>query len=262
MQYTTENHLFVICAYKENPHLEETVRSLLNQTVIGRIRISTSTPNEYIRNLALKYDLPLWINPISAGSGSDWNFAYNEAQADFVTLVHQDDIYEPTFLEETLNEINRHKDFILIYSKYYEWRETGVTTDSQFLRIKHFMNSVISAIPSSKILRRFVLGLGNPICCPAVTYNKNKIGCINFRTDYQNSHDWEAYARLAKLSGKYIYIPQNLVGHRVYTDSQTTRSIANGVRIREDIEILNSIWPKPIAWLIMLFYKKSLANNG
>jgi glycosyltransferase involved in cell wall biosynthesis len=258
----TQKHIFVICAYKENPHLEETINSLLLQTVNSEICISTSTPNLYIKNLSEKYNLPLWVNPVSAGSGSDWNFAYDKAEAEFVTLIHQDDIYEPTFLEETMKAIEKHKDSIIIFTKYYELREDGNVYDSRFLRIKHLMNSVISMIPSNKFLRHLMLGLGCPICCPAVTYHKSKIGSINFRTDYQNSHDWEAYVRLAKLSGEYVYIPQSLVGHRVYTDSQTTKSIANGVRVKEDIEILNSIWPKPIASLVMSFYKKSLENNN
>jgi len=262
LQNQEQRHKFVICAYKENPNLEETIKSLQNQTVRSEIAISTSTPNLYLSGLSEKYHLPLWINSISAGSGSDWNFAFSKAEAEFVTLVHQDDIYEPTFLEETLKAIEKYKNPILIFTKYYELRDSGNVYESRFLQIKHLMNSVISFMPSSKFLRRFMLGLGCPICCPAVTYNKSKIGNINFRTDYQNSHDWEAYVRLAKLSGEYVYIPKSLVGHRVYTDSQTTKSIANGVRVKEDIEILNSIWPKSIAKLVMLFYKKSIDNNG
>ena len=124
-----------------------------------------------------------------------------------------------------MKAIEKHKDSIIIFTKYYELREDGNVYDSRFLRIKHLMNSVISMIPSNKFLRH--------LCCPAVTYHKSKIGSINFRTDYQNSHDWEAYVRLAKLSGEYVYIPQSLVGHRVYTDSQTTKSIANGLELRK-----------------------------
>lgn len=262
MSHTANKHAFVICAYKENPHLEETIKSLLSQTLKSQISISTSTPNAYIKGLADKYDLPVWVNPVSAGSGSDWNFAYERAKAELVTLAHQDDIYEPKFLEETLKAMERHKDPILIYTKYYELRETGMVSDSRFLKIKHIMNTVSSLIPSSKILRRFVLGFGCSICCPSVTYNKRKIGNVDFGTGYQNSHDWEAFVRLAKLSGEYVYVPQDLVGHRVYMESQTTKSIANGVRNREDFEILNSIWPRPIARFIMMFYKKSLGNNG
>lgn len=47
--YTSEDHTFVVCAYKENPYLPETIQSLNEQTVTGRIVLSTSTPNDYLR---------------------------------------------------------------------------------------------------------------------------------------------------------------------------------------------------------------------
>ena len=52
-----KNHTFVICAYKESQYLEECIKSVLNQNVKSNVIISTSTPNEYINNLAKKYDI-------------------------------------------------------------------------------------------------------------------------------------------------------------------------------------------------------------
>lgn len=255
-------HAFVICAYKENPHLEDTIKCLKEQTIQSPIYLSTSTPNAYISNLALKYDIKVYENPVSKGSGSDWNFAYKIPDAEYITLVHQDDYYEPSFAEKTLEAAKQNNDAIIIFTDYFEMRETGPVTNSQFLRIKRVMNRTMSLFPGWKTWRRLVLGFGSPICCPAVTYHKSKIGDFEFRTDYQNSHDWEAYCRLAKYSGTYVYISEQLVGHRIYTDSQTTKSITNGIRAREDMEILQTVWPKPIANMIMRFYGKSMDNNG
>ena len=55
----TKNHTFVLCAYKESQFLEECVQSLLAQTVKSKILISTSTPNDHIKGIAEKYNLPL-----------------------------------------------------------------------------------------------------------------------------------------------------------------------------------------------------------
>jgi len=255
-------HAFVICAYKENPNLESTIQSLRSQTRESSIFISTSTPNDYIKTLAQKYQIPLFVNPVSKGSGSDWNFAYRAVDAKYLTLAHQDDIYEPTFAEKTLYALGRAKNPIIAYTEYYELRGEEHVTESGFLKIKQSMNRAIALIPRSRFLRRFVLGFGFSICCPAITYHKEKIKDINFRTDYQNSHDWEAVCRLAKLPGAFVYVPERLMGHRVYAESQTTKSIATGVREREDIEILRSIWPAPVAKAIMYWYRKSIDNNG
>lgn len=255
-------HAFVICAYKENPRLQETIQSLRSQTQESEIFISTSTPNEHIKMLAEKYQIPLLVNPVSEGSGSDWNFAYRAVDAKYITLAHQDDIYEPVFAEKTLQALRRAKDPIVAYTEYYELRGENHVTQSRFLRIKQHMNRTISLVSSSQVLRRTVLGFGFPICCPAITYHKEKIKDICFRTDYQNSHDWEAVCRLARLPGEFVYVPEQLLGHRIYEESQTTKSIANGVREREDMEILCSVWPVPIAKVIMHFYRKSLSNNS
>ena len=53
-----KNHTFVLCAYKESQFLEECVQSLLAQTVKSKILISTSTPNDHIKGIAEKYNLP------------------------------------------------------------------------------------------------------------------------------------------------------------------------------------------------------------
>lgn len=55
--------MFVICAYKEVHYLEKCVESLLNQTIKCKIVISTSTPNQYIKEVAKKYNIQLKINP-------------------------------------------------------------------------------------------------------------------------------------------------------------------------------------------------------
>lgn len=46
------NHTFAICAYKESEYLEDCIKSLKGQTVKTNIIMATSTPNDYVKNLA------------------------------------------------------------------------------------------------------------------------------------------------------------------------------------------------------------------
>ena len=67
------------------------------QNVKSDIRIATSTPNEYIYNLANKYNIKVYVNegkkPENVSNiGFDWQFAYNIANTPLVTIAHQDDI--------------------------------------------------------------------------------------------------------------------------------------------------------------------------
>lgn len=79
MKYRPQDHTFAICAYKESPYLRECIESLKKQTVPTNIIMTTSTDNEYIRNLADEYQIPLYINHGASGIAGDWNFAYHAA---------------------------------------------------------------------------------------------------------------------------------------------------------------------------------------
>ena len=92
-----KNHTFVICAYKESKYLEECIQSLLEQTVKSNIIMETSTPNDYIKNIANKYNLPLVINEGEKGIAQDWNYGVSQTKTDYVTVAHQDDIYEKNY---------------------------------------------------------------------------------------------------------------------------------------------------------------------
>ena len=123
MSYTASNHTWALCAYKESAFLEECIKSLLAQTVKSKIIIATSTPNGHIEALAQKYKMPLYINDGVTGIGGDWNFAYGKCDTHLVTIAHQDDIYEPDYLKEMLEFMNKAHDPIIYFSGYAELRE-------------------------------------------------------------------------------------------------------------------------------------------
>ena len=103
-------HVFALCAYKESPYLEDCVKSLLSQTVKSKIQLSTSTPNEHISAIAKKYDLPLYINEGEKGITGDWNFGVSMCHgADFITIAHQDDLYEPAYAQTAVAMMEKRK---------------------------------------------------------------------------------------------------------------------------------------------------------
>ena len=122
MEEGYNNHTFVVCAYKTSEYLEECIESLINQTVKSNIIISTSTPNSHIENIAKKYNLELSINPVSKGIGPDWNYAVSLAKTNFVTLAHQDDIYDKDYTKNVLEAIRKNNDIIMIFTNGKEIR--------------------------------------------------------------------------------------------------------------------------------------------
>ena len=69
------NHTFVILAYNISDDLEECIKSVINQSVKSNIVIATSTPNDYIIDLASEYSLGVMVNKEKSNKGRDYNFA-------------------------------------------------------------------------------------------------------------------------------------------------------------------------------------------
>lgn len=100
--YATQDHTFVIAAYKESPFSEECINSLQKQSLIGNIRMITSTPNDYITSMSHKYNIPLTVNEGGEKIGIDFNFALRNADTPLATICHQYDIYHEDYLKKSL----------------------------------------------------------------------------------------------------------------------------------------------------------------
>ena len=262
MQYLPKDHTFAICAYKESSFLEDCILSLESQTVKSNIIICTSTPNAYISGLADKYGLPVLINQAQDGIASDWNFAYRKAETPLVTLAHQDDVYEPAFLEQVLAHLNQGSPTLLCFTDYYEIQDGKRVDASQFLnlRIKQILLMPLRnrCLQKSIWVRRRILSVGDPIGCPSVTYVKKHLPETIFQKRFQSNLDWQTWEMLSRLKGRFLYISQPLMGHRMCQESTTLNLIGeNGVRVKEDFELLCLFWPKPVAKIICKMYVQS-----
>ena len=263
--YTAADHTFVICAYKENPYLESTILSLKDQTMTCKIIVSTSTPCEYINNICMRHGVEIVVNPERSSAGVDWNYGYDQARTPLVTIAHQDDQYEPAFLESVLNSLNEYKDdeVLFTFTDYFEIRDGERVEKNLLLNIKRMMNSPFShkAFNGSKFIKKRILGFGNPICCPAVTLVKSFVGESVFDTHHRDSCDYKTWVDLAFLEGRFVYVNRKLIGHRIYAESATSRNLGEGIRWGENEEILTLLWPEPIARFVNSVYSKSEKSN-
>lgn len=264
MIYTAENHTWALCAYKESDYLEECVKSLLSQTVKSRIIIATSTPNAHIEGIAEKYNLPLYINNGVKGIGGDWNFAYSRCETPLITIAHQDDVYESEYTAQMLTFINKSKNPIIYFSGYAELRGGEKVYDNTLLKVKRLMLSPlkIKAFWGTKWVRRRILSLGCPICCPAVTFVKERVGENPFTNDFLSDIDWQQWEIQSRKQGAFVYNAHPLMCHRIHEESATTEIIGDNKRGLEDLEMFKKFWPAPIAKLISRLYSKSESSNN
>lgn len=266
MKYTSRDHTFVVCAYKESEYLEECILSLEKQRKQGKIIISTSTPNQYIDRIAKRHNLTVFINDGETGIAEDWNFAYSRADTRLVTLAHQDDEYDAQYLEQILDAANHASKPLICFSDYYELRngKRVYSKDSRLLKIKRMalMPLRLHFAQSSVWVRRRILSVCNPICCPAVTYIKDNLPSVLFEHHFASNVDWHAWEALSRLRGQFCYVKNPLMGHRIHSESTTTQVIGeDSGRTQEDLEMLMKFWPRPIATIINKLYSKGQKSN-
>lgn len=256
-----QNHTFVICAYKESQYLEECIKSVLNQSVKSNAIITTSTPNDHINNLAQKYNLKIFVNDGEKGIGQDWNYGVSNTKTDYVTIAHQDDIYKENYLEEIVNELEKGNDFVIAFTDYREIKNGKEIELTVNLKIKKLLLLPLRIFKKSKFWRRMTLSLGNGICCPSVTINTKIAGKKPYKTDLKCNLDWDTWDNLSKYNERFLYIPKELMQHRIHEESETSNLIENNTRLEEDFLMFKKFWPEPIAKLLMKFYKKAIKTN-
>lgn len=256
-------HTFVICAYKESAYLEKCIQSLKNQTVRSQVIMITSTPNTFISNMAQKYDIPLYINEGQGGIVQDWNFGYHQATTPYITLAHQDDEYFAKYTEEMLRCMEKENKPLIYFTNYAEIRNGIRVTENQLLKIKRLMLSPmqIRCLQKSRFVRRRILSLGCPICCPSVTFARNHLPETVFKTGFRSCEDWEAWEMLSRMKGSFIYNKRILMGHRIHAESETSHIIQDNERSKEDFEMYCKFWPKWMAKILVKFYSKGEKSN-
>ncbi len=259
------SHTFVVLAYKESLYLEGCIQSVLNQEYKSKVVVATSTPNNFINNLANKYGLKVIVNKNPGkGIGYDFDFARTCVDSDLVTIAHQDDVYDKEYSKEIVNSFLKYQDSTILFTDYYELRNGKKVYSNTNLKIKRMMLKPLlwKSKSNRKLIKRLPLSLGDPICCPAVTFSSENLRQKKlFACDMKCDIDWNAWEIASKIKGRFLFIDKPLMGHRIHEDSTTTKIIEDNIRTKEDYEIFKRFWIVPIARLLTKVYSNSEKSN-
>lgn len=252
------DHAFVALAYGYSPFLAGCLASLHAQTVASRIVVATSTPSDHVSRAAASLGLDVVVNPRRDGIAADWNFGLRVQKARYVTLAHQDDLYAPDFLAETLSALGK-RSAALCFTGYEEIDDDGYPTTSKISRAKHLIERV--TLGGARRVRgprlRAYLSFGNPLPCSSVTYDLDRLGDFAFSSAYASNLDWDAWWRLMLAGETFARAPARLVGRRHNALTETSRLLREGVRRVEDLAMFRRAWPRPVGDLLAAAYRAS-----
>lgn len=258
-------HTFCVAAYGNSPYIEECLKSIHEQELKSNIIITTSTPSDTLKTLALKFDAEYKVSKRKSGIGRDWNFAYQCAKTQFVTIAHQDDIYHPEYTKSCMAAAIENENVMLFFtdyaqlinSHYYAWRP--IVTVKRLLMWPFWFSCCIRSV----FFRRLILMFGNPVSCPSVVINKKSLpDKFSFNEMMKTNLDWDAWLELAEKKGAFYRVPKILIYHRIHSGSETSKTIAGQDRETEDFQIFEKLWGSFLARGIMMLYRGSYWLNN
>lgn len=257
-------HCFVVPAHGHSPYLGECLDSLRAQTRESPIIVSTSTPFEGLEAIARSRGATLAIHPPGSGIGADWNAALASARADWVTIAHQDDLYERDYVAAMLRAVEPAPDALMAMAFGHEIRGGVRSATTPLMTAKRLLTELAflgrQQISGERAKRR-LLAFGNPVICPSVMLNMARLGSFAFREDLRSNLDWCAWLALAGRPGAFVLVRQALVAQRTHAAGETTRLITQGVRRAEDELLFAMQWPAPVARLIAGVYRIGYLNR-
>lgn len=257
-----EFHTFVICAYGQSPYLEACIRSLKAQTVPTKIICATSTPSPWLEKVLGRYDIPLFVRKGEGGIGNDWNFGFEAARARFVTIAHQDDLYNRHYVEELAKAAEKWPDMtlfmsdgILIKDKKLSWGGT-VELVKKVLRLPWRLPFLCHLT----WIKSMGLSFGNPVMCPSCSYRKAQMPYPLFSPKYDFVLDWECMRRLALRPGRFICVEKPLLYYRIHGGAATKACMEDHRREKEERWMFKDIWPGWLSGMIMKVYGRAGKN--
>jgi glycosyltransferase involved in cell wall biosynthesis len=253
------SHAFVVLAYGASPYLAGCLRSLRAQTRPSPIIVTTSTPSEAIAAAAREAGAELRVNPERRGIAADWNFALQAADARYLTLAHQDDLYAPAFTETTLDLFARHPEGALAFTSQREIDDQGAPRASRVSRVQRLLEAATLGRRevAAGLRMRLFLSFGNPLPCSSVTFDRRRLPSFAFAEGFASNLDWEAWWSLLQQGHVFLHAPEPLVLRRRNALTETSRQIAGGGRAREDRAMFSRIWPAPLDRALAALYASS-----
>ena len=244
----------IIPTFERLHYLPCAIESALAQTYQNiEVIVSDDASTADVRGLVAAFSDPrirYRRNDSNMGQALNNLAAFNEAKGKYVANLHDDDIWEPTFLEKLIPPLESNEDAVLAFSDHFIMDSEGKTDDQQTEQ-----NSV-------KYKRRTLTpGLHRPFCriglvdqsvplAMASVLRKDAIDWNDFPAEVSSQYDlWLTYLACRTGLGAY-YIPERLTRYRVHPISATSSSgvdfprsgLACYQRFLQDIR-LEELWP-------------------
>lgn len=222
----------VIPTYKRPGMLQEAINSVLNQQGYDNYEVivldnetDSNTETERVLSAYYQKNILYYKNEKNLGMTGNWNRAIELARGEWVTILHDDDLLFPQFLEEMIRTVTNNPQIAMLASGVYSGKDIRYKFDSgKNVIIKNtlanFILKNISPFPGILFRKDFALRLGG------------------FDEDVYPCADYEFWVKYHMEYNSYI-LNKTLAFYRM-TETNTTKHLFLNI-INKSFEIKKEI---------------------
>jgi glycosyltransferase involved in cell wall biosynthesis len=236
--------LVAVPIYNGERFLERTLRSLLEQSVPpDEIICLDDGSTDRSASIVTGFEsssVRFIRNPQRLGLAGNWNRALELAENfDFLTIAHQDDIYERNYLEKVTGALSTHPSAFIAHTKATVIDETDrvVTLSATRYKDKFWSGEPLVARSVDEELRLLIRG--DYIFCPSVTFRTSTLESIGtFDERFEFVPDWDFWLRGLLEGFSIVGVNERLIRYRSHPQSATKLAEKTLRRYREEIDIV------------------------
>ena len=151
-----------------------------------------------------------------SGFVKGWNNAICLASSDYISILHQDDLLAPTFLEEVEKALNKYPDarHIVVACDY-------IDGEGQYIKSSPFNDGNIYLLNGKEYIYKYVFTEGGHIHrCPGVVTAKSIFKECKYREEAGHIADDDFFMRVGNYTD-VIAIAKSLASYREHSGSET-----------------------------------------
>lgn len=201
--------------YNRTSLLRQCLTSLLAQTVTDfDIIVVDNASDEDTASVVRELDTPrvrMVRNAQNLGSRGNWNRCLELATTEYVAMCHDDDVYEPAFIEENLRFLDAHPSVGFVHCDAVLTDPSGIP----FGRFRAYSSDRV--LPARDVFVRYLLHSHDVVLSSVVARRQAYTAAGSFRTEFLCA-DYDMWLRLAARFD-VGYISRPLLRYRTHPSS-------------------------------------------
>jgi len=215
----------IVTVYRRTTFLSIAIESALRQTYQDREIIVVDDSGEALaQEICARFagQIKYHANPRTTGIAESLRNAITITSGDYISILNDDDMWEPTFLEKPIPPLELETSRVLAFSDHWIMHEDGtVDVAATDANARHYTRATLPQgdvrDPADLVLKRN----GVPLAMASV-FRKNALDLNLLTSDVVGAYDFWIACILATKGGFY-YVPDRLTRYRLHREMETAR---------------------------------------